>query len=91
MQLVKVGVQPQTLGAPPPPQLSGGAHPPQKTCPRQPSSSCPQFLCSRLQVVGTHTPEQALGPFQATPGGANPLPESQGWWMSAAQSAPRLV
>jgi hypothetical protein len=46
------GVQPQTLGVPPPPQVCGAVQLPQLSVPPQPSGIEPQSLFCAAQVVG---------------------------------------
>jgi hypothetical protein len=45
---------PQTLGTPPPPQMSGAAHVPQFRAPPQPSPMGPQFAPRSAHVRGLH-------------------------------------
>ena len=47
-----VGVQPQTLGAPPPPQVWDPAQAPHSSVPPQPSGMAPQSFPWAAQVVG---------------------------------------
>jgi hypothetical protein len=49
---VVLGVQPQTLGVPPPPQVWGAVQVPQLSVPPHPFAMLPQFLCWAAQVVG---------------------------------------
>jgi hypothetical protein len=46
------GVQPQTFGVPPPPQVSSPVQVPQSRVPPQPSEMVPQFLPCAAHVVG---------------------------------------
>jgi hypothetical protein len=57
------GVQPQTFGVPPPPQLSGDEHAPQSSVPPQSSEIEPQFLFFAAHVVFVQVPTpHLLGP-----------------------------
>src|SRR5712691_2618892 len=47
-----VGLPPQTLATPPPPQVWGAVQEPQVSVPPQPSAIVPQFLPWAAQVVG---------------------------------------
>src|SRR5439155_14339278 len=77
------GVQPQTAGVPPPPQVSGALQPPQEMFTKRPQLSSPeympQFLPSRahsaMPVSGTQ-PEQTLAmPSPPQVAGAVQLPQ----------------
>jgi len=56
-----VGVQPQTFGLPPPPQVLGAMQVPQlSVSPQSPSGIVPQFAPAAVQVVGVqHVPNKA--------------------------------
>ena len=56
-----VGVQPQTLSGPPPPQLLGASQVPQLTVAPQPLDTAPQFLPSAAQVCGAQMPSPRSG------------------------------
>jgi hypothetical protein len=61
---VQVG-WPQTLGAPPPPQVSGAVHDPQLMVPPQPSETRPQFFW--LHALLAESAEQPPGPHRFGP------------------------
>jgi hypothetical protein len=59
--VVKLGVQPQTLGVPPPPHVWGAVQlPPQLTMPPQPSGTEPQFFPAQ-SVAAVPAWQQTLG------------------------------
>jgi hypothetical protein len=66
-----VGVQPQTLSVPPPPQLWGAEHVPQFSVPPQPSEISPQFRPRAAQVVGV---QQAPAGYWTWPAAQQTLP-----------------
>ena len=57
-----VGVQPQALGTPVPPQVLGGAQAPQSRVPPQPSAILSQSLPCAAQVVGVQLPPPHVVP-----------------------------
>jgi hypothetical protein len=62
------GLQPQTLGAPPPPQACPPEQAPQLSVPPQPSATEPQVALRDAQVEGVHEgPAAQIPPVQATP------------------------
>jgi hypothetical protein len=76
-----VGVQPQTLGVPAPPQVFVPVQEPQGRVPPQPLEIEPQFLPWAAQVVGVQpqtlaapAPPQVLGPVQAPHSSVPPQP-----------------
>src|SRR5207245_2046130 len=87
-----LGVQPQTFGLPPPPQVSKPVHAPQSMLPPQPFGTLsPQFFPSAAQVVGV-APE-LLGrpaPLQPQGSGAAQPPQFSNWPQPSARKSQSL-